>query len=79
MRGCFALGARETYMVHLTKHVEEMCVRQRGMEDGGEQKGWTSAESMQAWPTRKAEGAHRDRSGQGGPMAGGDKLGAGCI
>ena len=73
------LGARETDLAYLMNHVEETCRRQKGMEDGGEQKGPTTAESTQAWPKRKAEGAHRNRSGQAGPMAGGDQLAAGCI
>lgn len=57
--------------------VEEMCMGQKGMEDGGEQKGPTRAESTQAQPKRKAEGAHRNPLGQTGPMAGGDYLGGG--
>lgn len=72
MRGCVALATGETDLAYLTNHVEETCKRQKGMEDGGEQKGPTRAESAQAGPKRKAEGAHRNHLGQAGPMAGGD-------
>ncbi|PKU39169.1 hypothetical protein llap_10527 [Limosa lapponica baueri] len=79
MQGCVALGTCKTGLAYLMKHMEEMSMRQKGMEDGGEQKGPTRAESAQAWPERKAEGARRNCSGQAVPMAGGDQLGAGYI
>lgn len=63
MRGCIALGTRETDLAYRMNHVEETSVRQKGMEDGGEQEGPARAESAQAQPERKAEGACMNRSG----------------
>lgn len=68
------LGVREIDLAHLLNHREETSMKQKDMEDERGQKGPTRAESTQAWPKRKAEGAHRNCSGQAGPMAGGDCL-----
>lgn len=68
------LGVHEIHLAYLLNHREEMSMKQKGMEDEGGQKGLTRAASTQAWPKTIAEGAHRNCSGQAGPMAGGDCL-----
>lgn len=77
MRGCRVLGAHEADLAYLMNHLEERHMKQKGLEDGGEQKGQARAGSTQARPKRMAEGAHRNPSGQAGPMAGGNHLGGG--